>query len=58
MMRNGEKGNFNLQAEQAAGSAGIIIGIIAGVVVVGGIIGGIIWKKKRDAKLSQALIAN
>ena len=58
MMRNGQSGTFNLLAEEAAGPAGIIIGVVAGVLVVGGIIGAVIWKKRRDAKLSQALISH
>lgn len=52
MMRNGQSGSFNLEADSTSGAVGIIIGIIAGLLVVGGIVGAVIWKKKRDAKLS------
>lgn len=58
MMKNGQKDTFNLQAEAASGPTGIIIGTVSGVTVIGGIVGAVVWKKRRDAKLSQALISH
>lgn len=58
MMKNQGRTTFNLYAEAKKSPLGIIIGVVVGVLVVGGIIGFLCWKKRRDAKLSHALMSH